>query len=297
MHFTRLLVAIALSGCVLFSPTKASDFSEIWVGLESDRGVVQRLSDDGQLISSFTAGSPILDIVQVNNEVWVGRANNTRLDQYDTLGTLLTGSVATGGFPNDMEVVTDEVWIVADRQPGLVERFDTDGNFLSNIEPGNPRATDVATVGTEVWVGFETDRGLIQRYNRDGQLLGAFTAGDRINGMLQVGDEVWVGLGNPTVRRFDNTGTLLGSFTTGGFVADMVQVDDEIWVGRQISTGLIERYDFDGNFISDITVGQRIVEMAAISVVPEPVSASQFLAVFFLLGQRRIPPKWVLNAS
>ncbi len=272
--FHKLCVLIlVLSVAVGQSRLMASDISEVWIGLEADLGIVRRHAPDGSLISTFSLLASLSDMAQLDDVVLINLLNTGRIDRHDSEGNLLNEHFALDVHVSELVQVNDEAWVATTFAPGMVKRYDASGSIQSEISTGNPRAAEVAVVGSEIWVGLETDLGMVHRYDSSGQFLGSFAAGASLTEISRIEDEVWIGTQNHShILRFDFSGNDLGRFDVGGLVTEIVQVGNEAWVGLDISTGVVEQYDLNRNYISEFAVGQRIVDMMSLAVVPEPAS-------------------------
>ena len=109
------------------------------------------------------------------------------------------------------------------------------------------------------------------------------------------GVEVWTGRYDPAlITRYDFNGNYLGDITAGDRVDAMVTVGDEVWTGRH-DYGLITRYNFSGSYLGDFPAADLINAMV---VVTEPVAACLLaLGGLALFRRRRMYPASSHNES
>ncbi len=230
------------------------------------------------------------------NEIWVGEettAGNNIVVQYDMNGNHLS-SFSTGGTGgiSSMLLTGNQVWV--DNMSGGITRFDLAGNILGSV-PGN-FGFSIAVVANEVWVYRGSGANNIYQYSLAGTYIGQFTpemgyAGSiiPINGMAQVGNQVWFGQGaNSTgygIGVFDLSGKYLYGLLKGKTAGTVVSVGNQVWT----STGdySLNRYDPSGNLLGAVSIfpdNARTISSAGDKVWAVTVGGATFGA-YDLTGQ------------
>ena len=135
--------------------------------------------------------------------------------------------------------------------------FATNATVGSTEQMASPKSA--IDTGREIWVTDQlSDAIFVFDYN--GNWMKTITgAMDNMRGLALVGDEVWVtnagsnnGAPGQAMLRFDLAGNSLGNFALNGSSFDVEVGNVEVLVSNW-SSDQIERYDFAGNYLGDLT--------------------------------------------